>query len=492
MNGLARLLSHLAIAALIGMLAAPAEANYQTDRLEFGSFNYGNGSPADFPVTGFQYEVRVNQSATCDDSDTCNVDTRAMGSFVWFAPITVDIGSAQGDTDYALHGGLARGGSGWRDELITSWYIDWSGYKAGGGALVDPETGFHHKPHNLKSLPTDRWYKIRVSRVGCEQENGTPGYGWNMEAWQWQNAAWDYIGSAGTWCLPRSASTISRAYAFIEIIEDNPCPTDFNYADMRNFRYKDASGYWKFVDEADAYYGGTGDNDQKCTDTNWRRVSDNPTWMRNIRDQPRGTSGGLTIPGGSATGVVGAWDWWPTLTDVSRYSTYFPYIGTLHEDGVVNGCASDRFCPNEYLTRAQMAKVIVRGLGEATGSYQGYFVDVPITNIFWREIEALKELGITKGCNPPANDRYCPNDNVTRAQLATFLARALDIEGDPAKADHFSDDGNSVHHNNINLLRDRGIITGCGGTNFCPNTGVLRKDMARWVVRAFDLWQGAP
>ena len=99
---------------------------------------------------------------------------------------------------------------------------------------------------------------------------------------------------------------------------------------------------------------------------------------------------------------------------------------------------------------------------------------------------------VNSSCNCTTNDRYYPGDNVTRAQLATFLAQALDIEGEPVSADHFTDDGGSVHHNNINLLRDRGIITGCGGTLFCPNSGVKRMDMARWVGRAFDLWQGAP
>jgi hypothetical protein len=470
------------------MLVAPwAGADYQTDLLDFGRFGYSEGSSATFPVTGFQYEVRVNQSSTCSDTETCNGNSRDMGSFVWFTPITVNIGSSAGDTDYALHGGLARGGSGWRDEGITSWYIDWSGYEAAGPALIDPDTGWTHKAHNLSSLATDRWYRISVSRIGCEREDGSLGFGWNMQAWHRPDDTWIYIGTAGTWCLPRSTDTITKAYAFVEIIETDPCDTDFNYVDMRNFRYRDASLEWKFVDEADAHHGGTADADAQCTDTNWQRLTDNPTWMRDTRDQTRGTSGGLTISG--ATGEVGAWDWWPGLVDVDRFSSDFLYVGTLHEDGVVNGCSSTEFCPENTLTRGQMAKVIIRGLGESTGTYRGYFNDVPSTNTFWREIEALKELGITAGCN--ANN-YCPNAAVTRGQLATFLARAMKIDHLTSRNNHFSDDNTNVHQNNINLLRDRGIVAGCGGTSFCPNSGVKRKDMARWVVRAFDLWQGEP
>ncbi|VAV99277.1 hypothetical protein MNBD_ACTINO02-485, partial [hydrothermal vent metagenome] len=41
-------------------------------------------------------------------------------------------------------------------------------------------------------------------------------------------------------------------------------------------------------------------------------------------------------------------------------------------------------------------------------------------------IEAIAAAGITKGCNPPSNNRFCPDDPVTRGQMAAFLNRALD------------------------------------------------------------------
>jgi hypothetical protein len=48
------------------------------------------------------------------------------------------------------------------------------------------------------------------------------------------------------------------------------------------------------------------------------------------------------------------------------------------------------------------------------------------TNIEW-----LASKGITVGCNPPANDNYCPGDPVTRGQMATFMQRLVDFLGDP-------------------------------------------------------------
>jgi hypothetical protein len=38
-------------------------------------------------------------------------------------------------------------------------------------------------------------------------------------------------------------------------------------------------------------------------------------------------------------------------------------------------------------------------------------------------IGALAKAGITKGCNPPANSRFCPSAPVTRGQIAAFLHR---------------------------------------------------------------------
>jgi hypothetical protein len=51
------------------------------------------------------------------------------------------------------------------------------------------------------------------------------------------------------------------------------------------------------------------------------------------------------------------------------------------------------------------------------------FTDVPNSNQFHTAIGWMKDNNITVGCNPPANTRYCPDDNVTREQMAAFMKR---------------------------------------------------------------------
>ncbi len=53
----------------------------------------------------------------------------------------------------------------------------------------------------------------------------------------------------------------------------------------------------------------------------------------------------------------------------------------------------------------------------------GGFDDVSDDDIFAGDIQWIKDAGITKGCNPPANTLYCPEDDVTREQMAAFMHR---------------------------------------------------------------------
>lgn len=68
------------------------------------------------------------------------------------------------------------------------------------------------------------------------------------------------------------------------------------------------------------------------------------------------------------------------------------------------------------------------------------FNDVDSSQTFHADIDWLADAGVTRGCNPPANTEFCPEDPVTRAQMAAFMrrfAQYLDAEdGSPAMADN--------------------------------------------------------
>lgn len=97
----------------------------------------------------------------------------------------------------------------------------------------------------------------------------------------------------------------------------------------------------------------------------------------------------------------------------------------LASQGITRGCnppAGDLFCVDEVVTRGQMAAFLNRALGLPAGTK--VFSDTK-AHIFEADVAALAAAGITRGCNPPTNDRFCPDDPVTRGQMAAFLYRAL-------------------------------------------------------------------
>ena len=104
-------------------------------------------------------------------------------------------------------------------------------------------------------------------------------------------------------------------------------------------------------------------------------------------------------------------------------------------------------------------------------------------SLFADEIVWLAQEGITVGCGDGTN--YCPQRDVTRAEMATFLTRALGLETPPQPAGFADVDLDGVHAPSIEALHAAGITTGCGdGTNFCPDRAVTRAQMAAFLHRA--------
>ena len=167
------------------------------------------------------------------------------------------------------------------------------------------------------------------------------------------------------------------------------------------------------------------------------------------------------------------------------------YIEAIAAVGVTKGCnppANDKFCPEGILTRAQMASIFVRALDLPASSNQP-FTDTADT-VHRADIDALATAGITKGCNPPANDRFCPYRKVTRGEMAAFIARAFDL---PAGApDQFSDDDGSVFEADIDALATAGITNGCAEGKFCPASRLPRHQMATFIGKSLGLTPMVP
>ncbi len=124
-----------------------------------------------------------------------------------------------------------------------------------------------------------------------------------------------------------------------------------------------------------------------------------------------------------------------------------------------------------------MAAFLARALALPPGTGDRFADDNG--SAFENEIEALVAAGITNGCDV---DRFCPDDLVTREQMAAFLTRALDLP--LGTGDRFAGDQTSPFHAEIEALVDAGITKGCDVDRFCPQGAVTRGQMAAFLNRA--------
>ncbi|MDJ0925535.1 MAG: S-layer homology domain-containing protein, partial [Acidimicrobiia bacterium] len=154
-------------------------------------------------------------------------------------------------------------------------------------------------------------------------------------------------------------------------------------------------------------------------------------------------------------------------------SVHEGFIEAIAAAGITRGCNPPfnyKYCPGASVTRGQMAAFLVRALGLTDDGGRDWFVDDDGTT-FEGDINRLAAAGVTAGCNPPANDRFCPSGNVTRGQMAAFLVRAYGYS-DPGPGDWFVDDDGTTFEGDINRLAAAGVTAGCNppaNDRFCPS-----------------------
>ena len=135
------------------------------------------------------------------------------------------------------------------------------------------------------------------------------------------------------------------------------------------------------------------------------------------------------------------------------------------------------------------------------------FTDVAPTDTFCKHIHYVASKNVDAGCDPGL---FCPGDNLTRLQMAAFVAKALVQPGgddavpltygpDPVTGLSYSCDAASpnIHFTDVpetdplckavHYLWAKGIIAGCSPTDFCRGGDITRDQMAKFLVNAFKL-----
>jgi len=175
----------------------------------------------------------------------------------------------------------------------------------------------------------------------------------------------------------------------------------------------------------------------------------------------------------------------PMFADVPFQHWANSFVTALAYSGITGGCSVNppQFCPDQPVTRGQMAVFIIASLGRQPIACSDRFADVPFDHPFCGFIEKLAADGITGGCG---DNTFCPDASVTRGQMAVFIEAALGNSANPC-TDQFADvSSDNPFCGFIERLAADGITGGCGGGNFCPNNPVTRAEMAVFLVAAPD------
>jgi len=164
------------------------------------------------------------------------------------------------------------------------------------------------------------------------------------------------------------------------------------------------------------------------------------------------------------------------------------YIECIAARSITVGCGGGNYCPDTPTTRAQMAVFLEKGKRGATfvpPLPTGQFTDLPTS--YWAAgwIEQLFADGITTGCG---EGNFCPDLAVTRAQMAVFLLKAKygSTYTPPAQIGVFGD--MPIGHWAgpwIERLAAEGITAGCGSGVYCPDNPVTRGQMAVFLTKTF-------
>jgi hypothetical protein len=243
---------------------------------------------------------------------------------------------------------------------------------------------------------------------------------------------------------------------------------------------------YQLVDDSAAYGTVPGGETATCADcyevaVTWGNTRPTTHWDASLLEE--------LIPIGER------WPWvvhvGESFEDVPKTSPYYRFVETLLHKAVTAGCGAASYCPQSSTLREQMAAFVLlakEGPGYAPPACvpPNMFTDVPETSIYCDVIEELARRGAT-GCG---GGNFCPGNAVSREHMAVFVLKVLDpIFNPPAcMTPVFTDvPATSPFCPWIEELAHRGIVTGCGGGNYCPLAPVTREQMAVFLTGTFGL-----
>ena len=164
------------------------------------------------------------------------------------------------------------------------------------------------------------------------------------------------------------------------------------------------------------------------------------------------------------------------FSDVQADAWYAKAVNYVSDNGIMNGTSATTFNPNSPMTRAMLVTVLYRAAGSPSADSSIAFSDVP-TNAYYTDAVAwASSNGIVTGYG---NGRFGSNDPVSRAQISAILWR---YAGSPSAeaGQNFADESSIPAYAStaVDWARANGIVNGTEGNRFDPQGNATRAQVA--------------
>lgn len=171
------------------------------------------------------------------------------------------------------------------------------------------------------------------------------------------------------------------------------------------------------------------------------------------------------------------------FSDISEVPWAEEAVTALRKKGVINGKSDTLFCPNDYVTREEFAKMLVLAFEMNLVGEELPFTDVAYEDWSYPYIKTAYIAGITKGVSA---DIFGKNERITRQDVCVMLMRAAECTETSLKsgaARRFNDEGDISDYAReaVAKISAAGIISGDESGNLNPRSGATRAETAKMI-----------
>jgi hypothetical protein len=195
-------------------------------------------------------------------------------------------------------------------------------------------------------------------------------------------------------------------------------------------------------------------------------------------------------------------EWISPFADIAKGALHYRAARYLYSNGLITGVTDTTFAPQSNLTRAMLVTILYRnasssvggGVPDAPPSSGATFTDVPANHWYSDAIAWASANGIVNGVG---DNRFAPDENVTREQFATILYNYEKWSVGVGASAPSSGDANLAAHTDADDVSEwasgamvwavgAGLITGRDATTLDPQGGTTREEAAILLQRYME------